>query len=79
MRDDVQRLEDVLASAEAIADHLGRGALEDGLAFDAIGVRAGREAAADADCPRQPAATPPAGTTRLRQVGSSYDASVEPP
>ena len=37
-RDD-QRLADVLASAEAIASHLERGSLDDGLVFDAVRVR----------------------------------------
>lgn len=39
MRDDGQRLDDVLAAAEAIAAHLRRGALDDGLVFDAVRVR----------------------------------------
>jgi uncharacterized protein with HEPN domain len=39
VRADGQRLEDVLAAAEAIADHLRRGTLEDGLVFDAVRVR----------------------------------------
>ena len=39
MRDDALRLDDVVAAAEAIADHLGRGTLEDGLIFDAVRVR----------------------------------------
>ena len=38
-RRDDQRLEDVLAAIEAIGDHLGRGALDDGLVFDAVRVR----------------------------------------
>jgi uncharacterized protein with HEPN domain len=38
-RRDDQRLEDVLASATAIAEHLERGGLEDGLVFDAVRVR----------------------------------------
>lgn len=39
MRDDTHRLDDVLAAAEAIGDHLRRGALDDGLVFDAVRVR----------------------------------------
>ncbi len=39
MRNDAQRLADVLAAAEAIADHLERGSLIDGLVFDAVRVR----------------------------------------
>ncbi len=39
MRNDAQRLVDVLAAADAIADHLGRGSLTDGLVFDAVRVR----------------------------------------
>lgn len=39
MRNDAQRLADVLAAAEAIADHLVRGSLTDGLVFDAVRVR----------------------------------------
>jgi uncharacterized protein with HEPN domain len=39
VRDDGQRLDDVLAAAEAIAAHLRRGALDDGLVFDAVRVR----------------------------------------
>lgn len=38
-RRDDQRLEDILASAQAINDHLERGALDDGLVFDAVRVR----------------------------------------
>ncbi len=38
-RRDDQRLEDILASARAIRDHLNRGALDDGLVFDAVRVR----------------------------------------
>ena len=38
-RRDDQRLEDILAAVAAIADHLGRGALDDGLVFDAVRVR----------------------------------------
>jgi uncharacterized protein with HEPN domain len=38
-RRDDQRLEDILAAIEAIGDHLGRGALDDGLIFDAVRVR----------------------------------------
>ena len=39
MRRDQQRLDDVLAAAEAIGAHLGRGSLDDGLIFDAVRVR----------------------------------------
>jgi uncharacterized protein with HEPN domain len=39
VRGDQERLADVLAAAEAIAAHLGRGSLEDGLVFDAVRVR----------------------------------------
>jgi uncharacterized protein with HEPN domain len=38
-RRDDERLSDILASADAIASHLGRGALTDGLVFDAVKVR----------------------------------------
>jgi uncharacterized protein with HEPN domain len=38
-RSDDERLADVIAAAEAIASHLGRGGLEDGLVFDAVRVR----------------------------------------
>lgn len=38
-RRDDQRLNDVLASAAAIASHLERGDLHDGLVFDAVRVR----------------------------------------
>lgn len=38
-RRDVERLTDIVASAEAIASHLERGGLEDGLVFDAVRVR----------------------------------------
>lgn len=38
-RRDDQRLEDILAAVAAIGDHLGRGALDDGLVFDAVRVR----------------------------------------
>lgn len=38
-RHDDQRLADVLAAADAIADHLQRGDLDDGLVFDAVRVR----------------------------------------
>ena len=38
-RRDDERLADVLASAEAIASHLERGGLDDGLVFDAVRVR----------------------------------------
>ena len=34
-----QRLDDILAAAAAIADHLTRGELDDGLVFDAVRVR----------------------------------------
>ena len=39
MRRDQQRLDDVLAAAAAIAAHIGRGSLDDGLVFDAVRVR----------------------------------------
>lgn len=38
-RRDDERLADVIASAEAIAAHLERGGLDDGLVFDAVRVR----------------------------------------
>jgi uncharacterized protein with HEPN domain len=38
-RRDDQRLADILASAAAIADHMSRGGLDDGLVFDAVRVR----------------------------------------
>lgn len=38
-RRDDERLADVVASAEAIREHLERGGLEDGLVFDAVRVR----------------------------------------
>ena len=38
-RRDDERLGDVIAAAEAIAAHLERGGLEDGLVFDAVRVR----------------------------------------
>ena len=38
-RRDEQRLEDILAAARAIAEHLERGSLDDGLVFDAVRVR----------------------------------------
>lgn len=38
-RRDDQRLEDILAAVAAITEHLGRGALDDGLVFDAVRVR----------------------------------------
>lgn len=38
-RRDGDRLADILAAAAAIADHLGRGELTDGLIFDAVRVR----------------------------------------
>ena len=38
-RRDDERLADVIASAEAIGSHLGRGGLDDGLVFDAVRVR----------------------------------------
>ena len=38
-RRDEQRLEDVVAAAHAIAEHLKRGGLDDGLVFDAVRVR----------------------------------------
>ena len=38
-RHDDQRLADILAAATAIADHLQRGDLDDGLVFDAVRVR----------------------------------------
>jgi uncharacterized protein with HEPN domain len=39
VRSDRQRLEDVLAAAEAIDAHRARGSLDDGLVFDAVRVR----------------------------------------
>ena len=39
MREDRQRLDDILAAASAIASHLERGSLADGLIFDAVRVR----------------------------------------
>ena len=39
MRRDRERLEDVLAAADAIASHRERGTLDDGLIFDAVRVR----------------------------------------
>lgn len=38
-RRDDERLEDIAASADAIASHLRRGNLDDGLIFDAVRVR----------------------------------------
>jgi uncharacterized protein with HEPN domain len=38
-RHDDQRLDDILAAADAIAAHLTRGELSDGLVFDAVRVR----------------------------------------
>jgi uncharacterized protein with HEPN domain len=38
-RHDDQRLVDILAAADAIAAHLQRGGIEDGLVFDAVRVR----------------------------------------
>jgi uncharacterized protein with HEPN domain len=38
-RRDDQRLEDILAAATAIGDHLRRGTLDDGMVFDAVRVR----------------------------------------
>lgn len=38
-RRDDQRLDDIVAAADAIAAHLDRGALDDGLVFDAVRVR----------------------------------------
>ncbi|MBI2706089.1 MAG: DUF86 domain-containing protein [Actinobacteria bacterium] len=38
-RRDDERLADVIAAAEAIASHLDRGGLDDGLVFDAVRVR----------------------------------------
>jgi len=38
-RRDDQRLTDIVAAAAAVADHLGRGDLDDGLVFDAVRVR----------------------------------------
>ena len=38
-RRDGQRLEDILAAARAITEHLRRGGLDDGLVFDAVRVR----------------------------------------
>lgn len=38
-RRDDQRLADVIAAADAIADHLQRGDLDDGLVFDAVRAR----------------------------------------
>ncbi len=42
MREDRQRLEDILATAAAIASHLERGTLADGLSFDAVRVVSSR-------------------------------------
>jgi uncharacterized protein with HEPN domain len=39
VRDDGQRLDDVLAAAAAIRSHMQRGTLADGLVFDAVRVR----------------------------------------
>ena len=38
-RHDDQRLADILASADAIADHIRRGGLDDGLVYDAVRIR----------------------------------------
>ena len=38
-RRDDQRLGDIIAAAQAIADHIKRGGLDDGLVFDAVRVR----------------------------------------
>jgi len=38
-RRDDERLADVIASAEAVASHLDRGGLDDGLVFHAVHVR----------------------------------------
>ena len=39
MSDPSRRLDDVIAAAESIADHLRRGALADGLVYDAVRMR----------------------------------------
>jgi uncharacterized protein with HEPN domain len=39
VRSNLERLDDVLAAASAIASHLERGTLADGLVFDAVRVR----------------------------------------
>jgi uncharacterized protein with HEPN domain len=39
VRHDRQRLDDVLVAAAAIAGHMTRGSLDDGLVFDAVRVR----------------------------------------
>jgi uncharacterized protein with HEPN domain len=39
VRDDAQRLVDIVAAADAIAAHLQRGSVSDGLIFDAVRVR----------------------------------------
>jgi uncharacterized protein with HEPN domain len=39
VRDDAQRLADIVAASDAIAAHLRRGDLADGLVFDAVRVR----------------------------------------
>jgi uncharacterized protein with HEPN domain len=38
-REDRQRLDDIAAAIDAIRDHLRRGAVSDGLVFDAVRVR----------------------------------------
>lgn len=38
-RHDRDRLDDIIAATEAIAAHLGRGGLDDGLVFDAVRIR----------------------------------------
>lgn len=38
-RRDEQRLQDIVAAARAITDHVERGSLDDGLVFDAVRVR----------------------------------------
>lgn len=39
MRSDRQRLEDVIAATDAIASHLSRGTIDDGLIFNAVRIR----------------------------------------
>jgi uncharacterized protein with HEPN domain len=38
-RRDAQRLHDIVAAADAIGAHLGRGGFDDGMVFDAVRVR----------------------------------------
>jgi uncharacterized protein with HEPN domain len=87
-RHDDQRLADILAAADAIAAHMKRGGLDDGLVYDAVRVRLIEigEAVKAIDPPCSPASptfrgrtSPACGITWRTATSTRSTASCKPP